>query len=121
VDRPNRVELRARFQVDGGKVFEPRLNKYRLTGQTIGTPSVRVGPLQDVYLALTRAPGTSNPAVGVRVIVQPLVVWLWVGGMVMVLGTVLALFPGRRRNPLDPVSAPPRPEPEEADAGAVTA
>ncbi|MFM7068081.1 MAG: heme lyase CcmF/NrfE family subunit [Actinomycetes bacterium] len=106
VEQSNRVELRAKFRVDGRKVFEPRLNKYRLTGQTIGTPSVRVGPREDVYLAITRAPGTSNPAVGVRIIVQPLIVWLWVGGTVMVLGTVLALFPGRRRNPLDPVSAP---------------
>ena len=41
------------------------------------------------------------------VIVQPMILWLWVGGIVMVLGTLLALFPGRRRrNPLDPVSAP---------------
>jgi cytochrome c-type biogenesis protein CcmF len=112
VEKSNRVELRAKFLVDGKKVFEPRLNKYRLTGQTIGTPSVKVGPREDVYLALTRAPGTSNPAVGLRVIVQPLVVWLWVGGMIMVLGTVLALFPGRRRNPLDPVSAPAAPEVE---------
>lgn len=110
VEQSNRVELRARFRVDGKKVFEPRLNKYRLTGQTIGTPSVRVGPREDVYLALTRAPGTSNPAVGLRVIVQPLVVWLWVGGLIMVGGTVLSLFPGRRRNPLDPVSAPAAPE-----------
>jgi cytochrome c-type biogenesis protein CcmF len=106
VERNNRVELRARFEVDGSKVFAPSLNKYRLTGQTIGTPSVRVGPREDVYLALTRAPGTANPAVGLRIIVQPLVMWLWVGGAIMVLGTILALFPGRRRNPLDPVSAP---------------
>ena len=38
--------------------------------------------------------------------VQPMVLWLWVGGFVMAFGTVLAAFPGRRRNPLDPVSAP---------------
>jgi len=31
---------------------------------------------------------------------------LWVGGMVMVGGTLLSLFPGRRRNPLAPTSAP---------------
>ena len=34
-------------------------------------------------------------------------VWLWVGGLLMFLGTFLAAFPGRRRrDPLDPVSAP---------------
>jgi cytochrome c-type biogenesis protein CcmF len=31
------------------------------------------------------------------VVIQPLVVWVWIGGMVMVLGTVLALIPGRSR------------------------
>jgi hypothetical protein len=40
------------------------------------------------------------------VTIQPLVVWLWIGGGVMALGTLLAVFPGRRRNPIDPVSAP---------------
>jgi hypothetical protein len=39
------------------------------------------------------------------VIVQPLVTWLWIGGGIMAAGTVLAAFPGRRRNPIDPVSA----------------
>jgi cytochrome c-type biogenesis protein CcmF len=106
VERDNRVELVARIRVDGDRIFEPRLNRYRTGGMTIGTPSVRVGPFEDVYLALTRSPEGERGAVGVRVIVQPMVVWLWVGGMVMAVGTVLALFPGRRRNPLDPASAP---------------
>ena len=45
--------------------------------------------------------------------VQPLVVWLWVGGLVMALGTLLAVVPGRRRDPIMPVSAPlPEPSPE---------
>jgi cytochrome c-type biogenesis protein CcmF len=66
------------------------------------------------------------------VVVQPLVSWLWVGGLVMAMGTVLAAFPGRRRNPIDPVSAPvtvsgtpaqapaprePEPEPEPVEVG----
>ena len=46
VETDNRVELIARVRVDGDRVFEPRLNKYRLNGQTLGTPSVRVGPGQ---------------------------------------------------------------------------
>ena len=40
-----------------------------------------------------------------RVIVQPMILWLWVGGGLMFVGTFLAAFPGRR-DPLDPVSAP---------------
>ncbi|MFI5044671.1 MAG: cytochrome c-type biogenesis CcmF C-terminal domain-containing protein, partial [Acidimicrobiales bacterium] len=107
IDQDNRVELVTRIRVDGDRIFEPRLNKYRLTGQTIGTPSVRVGPREDVFLALTSAPDSdSDGAIGLRVIVQPLIMWLWVGGFVMVIGTALSLFPGRRRDPLTPVSSP---------------
>ena len=102
----NRIELIAEVRVDGGQVYEPRLNRYRQSGQTIGTPSVRTGLGEDVMLAVVRAPTESDPTVGLRVVVQPLVTWLWIGGGVMAFGTVLSLFPGRRRNPLDPVSAP---------------
>jgi cytochrome c biogenesis factor len=36
-----------------------------------------------------------------------LIVWLWIGGALMAIGTILAAFPGeRRRRPTDPVSAP---------------
>ena len=38
--------------------------------------------------------------------VKPLILWLWIGGAVMAIGTLLAAFPGsRRRRPTDPVSA----------------
>jgi cytochrome c-type biogenesis protein CcmF len=36
-----------------------------------------------------------------------MVLWLWIGGAVMAIGTILAAFPGgRRRRPTEPVSAP---------------
>ena len=41
-----------------------------------------------------------------KVIVQPLIVWLWIGGSVMAVGSVMAAFPGKRRKPTDAVSAP---------------
>jgi cytochrome c-type biogenesis protein CcmF len=99
----------ARVEVDGGQVYEPRLNIFeasaeRSSGQPIQTPSVRTGPIDDVYLVLLSAP--SGDSVSLRVIVQPLVAWLWVGGVLMALGTILAAWPGRRRRPTDPVSAP---------------
>jgi cytochrome c-type biogenesis protein CcmF len=34
-----------------------------------------------------------------------LIVWLWIGGIIMAFGTLLAAFPGRRRIPTAPVSA----------------
>ena len=41
-----------------------------------------------------------------------MIVWLWIGGALMAVGTVLAAFPGRRRRPTDPSSAPIRTEDE---------
>ena len=46
----------------------------------------------------------TNPPAGVTV--QPLVLWLWIGGGIVGFGTVLAAFPGRRRRPTAPVSEP---------------
>jgi len=106
VELDNRIELVARVRVNGGQIYEPRLNRYRQSGQTIPTPSVKTGLRDDVMLSLTRAPDESDPSLGLRVVVQPMVTWLWIGGLIMVLGTALSLFPGRRRNPLDAVSAP---------------
>jgi cytochrome c-type biogenesis protein CcmF len=40
----------------------------------------------------------------IGVVVEPLVSWLWFGGMLMAVGTLLALVPGKGRNPTAPVS-----------------
>jgi cytochrome c-type biogenesis protein CcmF len=106
VERSNKTSIRARVSVDG-EVYEPAINRFDALGQSIGTPSVSSSPVRDVYLTLLRVPDDdAGQTAAVRVIVQPLVAWLWIGGIVMALGTVLAAFPGRRRNPIDPVSAP---------------
>ncbi len=106
VNESNRQSIRATVRIDGGQTFEPSLNRYVRTGQTVGTPSVDVGLTRDVYLSLQRAPSADDPTVVIRVIVQPLIIWLWIGGAIMALGTAMAAFPGRRRRPTDPISAP---------------
>ncbi len=105
-EHDNRIELVAEVRIDGGQVYEPSMNRFLQTGMTVGTPSVRAGLGQDVMLAVIRAPSEDDPTLGLRVMVHPMATWLWIGGGIMVLGTALSLFPGRRRTPLDPVSAP---------------
>jgi len=107
VQESNRREVRARFIVDGDSSFEPSRNHYLATGQAIPRPSVKVGIKEDLYLTLIDEPTKEADGVRVRIVVQPLIVWLWIGGMIMIAGTALSAFPGRRRrNPLDPVSTP---------------
>jgi hypothetical protein len=44
--------------------------------------------------------------VAIGVVIEPLVVWLWAGGLLIGLGGALALVPGSRRRATDPASAP---------------
>ncbi|HEX2039614.1 MAG TPA: cytochrome c-type biogenesis CcmF C-terminal domain-containing protein, partial [Acidimicrobiales bacterium] len=94
----NRTAVEARVRVDGGRVFRPALNQFPFATQAIGTPSVRVGPLEDVYLTLISPATRPEGEVVLAVVVQPLVVWLWVGGGLMAVGTLFATLPIPHQN-----------------------
>jgi cytochrome c-type biogenesis protein CcmF len=53
----------------------------------------------------------------VKVIVEPLVPWIWFGGFVIVLGAVIGMFHRGRRTtvPPPPVASEPLPEPREME------
>jgi cytochrome c-type biogenesis protein CcmF len=94
------VKARVRIERDGRDlgVYAPSVNIFPGSTNAIGTPSVRTGLREDVYLTLVSAPsGDAAGRVTIGVAVNPMVVWLWIGGGVVVLGTVLALVPGPRR------------------------
>jgi len=99
VKRPERTEIRVGVFVDGRR-YAPAISRFPFGGRTIGTPATRSSWRDDVQLAVLAVPddrGSSSTVV--RVTVQPLVWWLWVGGGVMVVGTLLAAVPTRRRKP----------------------
>ncbi|MGQ0521650.1 MAG: heme lyase CcmF/NrfE family subunit [Actinomycetota bacterium] len=106
VQHENRRTVQADVRIDGGQVYQPALNLYPNASQAIGTPSVRTTPAGDVYLSLISVPRTPEGEAVVAVIVQPLVMWLWVGGSLMVAGTFMAALPGRRRRGTEAASAP---------------
>jgi cytochrome c-type biogenesis protein CcmF len=109
--------LRAEVIVDGGQAYAPRLTRYLNFGEVVPTPSVKTSASRDIYLTLEGAPQVGDTTARIKVAIKPLVVWLWIGGSLMALGTVLAAFPGRRRRrPTDPVSAPVSEHPALIDA-----
>jgi cytochrome c-type biogenesis protein CcmF len=68
---------------------------------------VRTTLTEDVYLTVSSLPDGAGGDVVLRVIIQPMAAWLWIGAGIMAGGTILAAWPGRRRRrPTDPVSAP---------------
>ena len=117
----NRTAVEAMVRIDDDGVFRPALNRFPFAREAIGTPSVRVGGFEDVYLTMISAPRTPDGEAVIAVVVQPLVVWLWIGGGLMALGTLMAALPGRRRRPTEPASATvpaedDRPEPVAVEA-----
>ena len=97
-DQKNSVTARVRIQRgdDDLGVYAPSLSTFPNSNQAIGTPSVRTGFGEDVYLTLVSSP-TEQGRVSLGVAVNPLILWLWIGGGIMALGTALALLPQRRR------------------------
>ena len=117
--RPGQGGRRRRAASTASQVYRPANTKYLRQGIDVGTPSVRTGPTKDVYLTLERGAAPGDTTATIRVFVKPLILWLWIGGAVMALGTLLAAFPGsRRRRPTDPVSAPVASDRELVEVGA---
>jgi cytochrome c-type biogenesis protein CcmF len=67
-----------------------------LTSQITETMvAVQSSPLRDLYVVYAgRSPESGRPSVHAYLL--PLVKWIWFGGIVVVLGTILALIPNRR-------------------------
>jgi cytochrome c-type biogenesis protein CcmF len=105
VTSPSHSEFKAGLRVDGGAVFYPAISQFGAGTSPVGTPAIDSSVLDDVYLTIDSIP-SKGTVWTFGVVVQPLVVWLWLGGGLIVVGSVLAAVPGRRRRPTDPVSAP---------------
>ena len=89
--------------MDNGKVvrtFEPEQRFYKASRSQASEVSIWTTLQRDYYVVLA-GPSTKNKMehpIGVfHVYVNPLVVWLWVGGILMVFGTLIAMFPDRVR------------------------
>jgi cytochrome c-type biogenesis protein CcmF len=112
-----KTTISARVKVERGSrdlgVYAPALSLFPNApgGAAIGTPSVRTGLLRDVYLTLVASPGEDG-RITLGVQLSPLVVWLWVGGGIIVFGTGVAIWPARRaRRQAEPGVQPAEPPP----------
>jgi cytochrome c-type biogenesis protein CcmF len=88
--------------------LDPRLNFYQTSEQPIATPAVRSRLSGDLYLNLMAVERDGSSAT-IRMIVEPLVPWIWAGGVIIVLGALITIAPTRRREPQRvPVPRPAR-------------
>jgi cytochrome c-type biogenesis protein CcmF len=75
-------------------LLTPEKNLHRGHDQPATEVDIHSTLKEDLYVILA---GHEGEVATFKVLVNPLVVWLWIGGGVMALGTILVLFPERRR------------------------
>ena len=81
--------------VDGAR-FHPAISVFP-GSEGVGTPAVDSSVREDVYLTLANVDLAPHGAATVDVVIQPMVMWLWVGGALTAFGALLAAIPSRRR------------------------
>jgi cytochrome c-type biogenesis protein CcmF len=62
--------------------------------QPVTEVAVRSTPVEDLYIILSG--WDDNKVASFKVFINPLVLWLWIGGGLLLLGGLIALWPGRR-------------------------
>jgi len=107
---PQRMVLQAPVSVTAGGRSQgrmvPALNLYPSASEPIPTPAIRYGPLADLYVSVLGFDQNGQSAT-FRVLLNPGVSWLWVGGGIMALGGLLAAWP-RRQRAAEAAARPPR-------------
>ena len=97
--KADRVEQRATVNVYRDDKFVETLNPgyvfYPAHSMAATRAGIRTTPVEDLYIIASEFSGEGSALF--RVYVNPLIVWMWVAGPLMVLGTVVALWPERRR------------------------
>jgi cytochrome c-type biogenesis protein CcmF len=95
-------------------VLTAEKRSYRQREEVASEVGIRRAWNEDLYLILAGiddingvVQGTNpRPIVTFRVLVQPLVPWIWIGGLIMAIGTLVALWPGAE--PARPAAVKPK-------------
>ncbi len=77
--------------------MRPALRFYQRQQEPIAEVDYWIGFQEDLYVILGSFDREGGWAV-IKVLVNPMVSWIWIGGAIMVLGTLIALWPTRFRS-----------------------
>jgi cytochrome c-type biogenesis protein CcmF len=99
-EESNHFKVTGTFTVDGGHaagtVLLPAKKFYPQEQSPIAYVDYRLGLLEDVYVVLGDFARDGSQAT-IKLQVNRLVSWIWIGGLVLTLGAALAIAPERRR------------------------
>ncbi len=94
---PNRIEEEVLLEVDG-QILSPAVERFIASGQIVPAPDTRITLYEDIQVALLDPPEGQEKKIVIQITRQPMLVWIWLGGLLMLLGTALSLFPQTRRS-----------------------
>ncbi|MGH7364401.1 MAG: cytochrome c-type biogenesis CcmF C-terminal domain-containing protein, partial [Candidatus Methylomirabilales bacterium] len=78
-----------------GVVLKPAQRFYQGYDSPFATVDARYGLREDLYLILAAFARDGSQAT-VKALVNPLISWIWLGGVVILVGALTAVWPGRR-------------------------
>lgn len=93
------AQIDAFYQDEPAGRFAPALNYYKSQREPIGTPDVQTKGQTDVYLSLLSFEKDGSRVV-VKAYLMPMVPWLWWSIPIIMLGSLISLWPRRRRKAL---------------------
>ena len=97
-ENPNYAYERATLAVTkSGRALgtmDPERRLFKASQEMTSHVVIRSSLAEDLYVVLAAHDPESNKAI-IQVFVNPLVAWVWIGGLVVFLGTLLALVPSR--------------------------
>lgn len=101
---PQRFEVKAILNVQRGEkhwaTLIPQMNYYPSSREPIGSPAVKSTWQRDLYATLINVEQDGSKA-SFRLITAPAVVWIWIGGVIVMLGGLVALTLGRNKQTVE--------------------
>ena len=79
--------------------MQPGQRVYPTSQTPFATVDIRYGFGQDLYVILGEFDRGAGQWATMKAQIHPLIAWIWIGGVVVVAGGLVAIWPGRRRVP----------------------
>lgn len=87
-----------------GEISPSRNIYFKTPDQPTSEVGLRMSPIQDVYVVLNGWDQSGNSAT-FTIYINPLTMWMWIGGLVLMLGTLIAAWPNPTRRRAETYSA----------------
>ena len=77
--------------------LRPRINSFGGNPQTIPTPDIYNTFWHDLFLSVVGEFKAGQTYTAIRAVISPMISWLWFGAFLIILGTIYALSPNKKR------------------------